>query len=287
LRAFHHFSPNLLCHLNLPWQMSSLQRPSAAQRNSYYSVEASVFLDDYSPEIVRADTLGQKVDGFFKRRKTNWADIQRKSTRRVRPWSPLLDYLWDRRYTLRAVLPITGALLELFLLLFLFCTYYTLPADPVTGAKPPRVADLYATFPFISCVGSQKLALYQGLTFCIVILGITSTAITFYFCRDDLLGWQARRAGLLTSVSGAGLSIWVVFAAATPDRHLHLTVTAVKAITVFCVKTTGMLIDHYDRSKYPGLRQTGVVKVLMWWRIITLAFAFRKFGTIPGLLGWV
>lgn len=252
--------------------MSSLRRPPAAQRNSYYSIEG--YLDDYSPEIVRANTLGQKLDGLFKRRKTNLADIQRRSIRKQRPWTPFLDYLWDRRYFLRALLPITAALLETFLLLFLFCVYFTLPADPVTGEKPPRIAGLYATFPFISCVGSQRLAVYQVLTFCVVVIGIVSTAITFYFTRDDLIGWQTRRAGWLANVSGAGLSIWVVFAAATPDRHLHLTVTAVKAITVFGIKTAGMLVDHYDRSNYPGLRKTGVIQVLKWWRIMTLVIAF-------------
>ena len=255
--------------------MSSLQRPSAGQRTSYFSIEGSAFLDDYSPEIVRANTWGQKVDGLFKRRKTTRADIERRSRRKQRPWTPLIDYLLDRRYPLRALLPIIGVLLEIFLLLYLFCFYYTLPADPQTGAKPPRVAQLYSTFPFISCVGSKRLKLYQGLTFAIVVIGIISTAITFYVNRDDLLGWQTRRTGLLASVVGAGLGIWVVFAAASPDRHLHLLVTAVKATVVFTIKTTGMLIDHYERSTYPALRQTGVVKGMMWWRIITLIIALR------------
>ncbi len=238
-----------------------------------------MFLDDYGPEIVRVYTSGQKTDGLFKRRKTNWADIQRRSERKIRSWTPALDYLWNRRYPLRALIPILAALLEIFLLLFLFCTYYTLPADPVTGQKPPRVSDRYANFPFISCVGSQRLAIYQGLTFAIVFLGITSTAITFYFCRDDLVGWHTRRAGLLASVSGAALNIWVVFAAAVPDQHLHLTVTGAKIIMVFAIKTTGMLIDHYDRSKYPALRRKGLIRVMKWWRIMTLVVAFRKFCT--------
>ncbi|KIW29542.1 uncharacterized protein PV07_05354 [Cladophialophora immunda] len=254
--------------------MSSLRRPAAAQRSSYYAIEGSAFLDDYSPEIVRTGTLGQKVDRLFKRRKTSWQDIERRSERKSRPWNPLLDYLWDHRYPLRALLSITAALLELLLLLFLFCTYYTLPADPHTGAKPPRVADLYSTFPFMSCVGSKKLSVYQSLTFCVVLLGITSTAISFYFTRDDHLGWQTRRAGWLASVVGAGLSIWVVFAAATPNRHLHLLVTAAKAITVFSIKSTGLLVDHLERRKYPALREVGVIKILLWWRAITLVFAF-------------
>ncbi|KAJ9602142.1 hypothetical protein H2200_013262 [Cladophialophora chaetospira] len=255
--------------------MSQLQRQPTAQRHSYYSIEGSVFLDDYGPERVRTNSFDEeKIDGLFRRRKTNWAEFQRRAQPKIRPWTPALEYFWDHRYSLRAVIPILAALLELFLLLFLFCTYYTLPADPVTGEKPPRVSDRYANFPFISCVGSQRLALYQGLTFAIVILSVTSTAITFYFCRDDLLGWHTRRAGLLASVSGAGLNIWLVFAAAVPDQHLHLTVTGAKAVVVFGIKTTGMLIDHYDRSKYPALRQAGVIKVMMWWRIITLVVAF-------------
>ncbi|EXJ76648.1 uncharacterized protein A1O5_01156 [Cladophialophora psammophila CBS 110553] len=254
--------------------MSSLRRPAAAQRSSYYSLEGSAFLDNYTPEIVRAGTLSQKIDGLFKRQKTTWQDIERRFERKSRPWDPVLDYLWDRRYPLRALLPIAAALLELFLLLFLFCTYYTLPADPHTGAKPPRVADLYSIFPFISCVGSKRLSVYQGLTFCVVILSITSTAISFYFNRDDQLGWQTRRTGWLASVVGAGLSIWVVFAAATPDRHLHLLVTAVKAIMIFSIKSTGMLVDHLERRKYPALREVGVIKVLLWWRALTLVFAF-------------
>jgi hypothetical protein len=263
--------------LSLQWQMLSTRRPSNAHRASYYSIEGSAFLDNYAPEIVRNKNISERVDGIFRRRRTTLADIERRSTPKNRSWTPLLNYLWKQRYPLRALLPIVGALLELFLLLYLFCLYYTLPADPVTGAKPPRVSDRYANFPFISCVGSQRLEVYQGLTFAVVILGIASTLITFYFCRDDLLGWQTRRAGLLASVSGAGLSIWTVFAAATPDKHLHLTVTAAKMIVVFGIKTTGMLIDHYDRVQYPALRQTGVVVVMMWWRIITLVIALRKF----------
>ncbi|KIX92480.1 uncharacterized protein Z520_11800 [Fonsecaea multimorphosa CBS 102226] len=254
--------------------MSSLRKPAATQRSSYYSLEGSAFLEDYTPEIVRTGTLSQKVDGLFKRRKTSWQDLERRFERKSRPWNPLVAYLWNRRYPLRALLSITAAFLEVFLLLFLFCTYYTLPADPHTGGKPPRIADLYSTFPFMSCVGSKKLSVYQSVTFCVVLLGITSSTISFYFTRDDQLGWQTRRAGWLASVVGAGLSIWVVFAAANPDKHLHLLVTAVKAITVFCIKSTGLLVDHLERRKYPALREVGVIRVLLWWRAITLVFAF-------------
>ncbi|KAH0841941.1 hypothetical protein FOPE_06898 [Fonsecaea pedrosoi] len=257
--------------------MSLLRGPTSAHRNdrsSYYLGEGSAFLDDYSPQIVRAGTFSQKIDGLFRRRKTNWHDVERRFERKSRPWNPLLDYLWDHRYPLRALLPITAGLLELILVLFLFGTYYTLPADPHTGAKPPRVADLYSTFPFMSCVGSKRLSVYRGLTFCVVFLGITSTAISFYFTRDDQLGWQTRRAGWLASVVGAGLSIWLVFAAATPDKHLHLFVTSVKAITVFSIKSTGLLVDHLERQKYPVLRGLAVIKVLLWWRVVTLGLAF-------------
>jgi len=109
---------------------------------------------------------------------------------------------------------------------------------------------------------------------CVVLINFASTSIGFYRGRDDRIGWQSRRTNWLVSVVSGGLAIWVVFAAANPDTHLHLTVTAAKALSVFCIKTSSWITDHLQRRSYPGLWQTGVVRFLVWWKAITLVVAF-------------
>ena len=260
--------------------MSSFQNSSCAQRRSFYQSEPFTFIDGYSAEIVRSDVPAQKLRRGFQRLETTLEEIERRAKRKPQSWDPLVDYFAARMNFFGALLPITSSLLETLLLLYLFTTYYSFPADPETGARPPRIAELYSTFPFISCVGSKRLPVYQGLTMCVVLLNIISTSITLYRCRDLPFGWHTRRTGYLASVVGAGLSVWLVFAAANPDQHLHLFVAASKAIVIFCIKATGWFVDHLQRVKYPILRQTGVVKFLLWWKVITLTFAFRMSSLI-------
>ncbi|KIX09768.1 uncharacterized protein Z518_00849 [Rhinocladiella mackenziei CBS 650.93] len=258
--------------------MSSFHTTSSAaanpNRSSFYLSESFAFLDDYTRDVVQPDVPASEFDHRFQRRKTTLETIQRRSRRKQRPWNPLVDYLSPRMNVVGALLPITSSFLETVLLLYLFTTYYSFPPDPETGAHPPRIAELYSTFPFISCVGSKRLPIYQGLTMCVVLLNITSTSVTFYRCRDEHIGWQTRRTGYLASVVAAGLSIWVVFAAANPDRHLHLLVTAVKGLAVFCIKATSCFMDHLQRRHYPALRKTGVFNFLLWWKGVTIFLAF-------------
>lgn len=255
--------------------MSPTRRDTSAVRRSWYQSEAASFLDHYSPEIVQHRFTN--FDPHFYRQKTTLDKIAQRSRRQPRPWQPLFDYVDSHWNTIGPLLPITSSFLEISLLLFLFTLYYTLPADPRTGQRPPRIADLYSIFPFISCIGSQRLPVYQGLTMCVVLINLASTSIGFYRGRDDRIGWQSRRTNWLVSVVSGGLAIWAVFAAANPDTHLHLTVTAAKALSVFCIKTSSWITDHLQRRSYPGLWQTGVVRFLVWWKAITLVVAFRTY----------
>ncbi|KIW12081.1 hypothetical protein PV08_09355 [Exophiala spinifera] len=108
---------------------------------------------------------------------------------------------------------------------------------------------------------------------CVVLLNFTSACISLYRGRDELVGWESRRTSWLVSVVSGGLAIWVVFAAANPDRHLHLTVTAAKALSVFCIKVSGWITDHLQRRKYSDLWNIGCVRLLYWWKVATLAVA--------------
>jgi hypothetical protein len=255
---------------------------AGSTRSSWYqSSEASAFLDDYSKDVVALPESGgsgtvPRINRRFQRQKTTWEAIERRSRRTPRPWNPLVDYVADRMYIFGALLPVMSALLEATLLAFLLGTYYTLPPKPGTTTRPPRVAALYSTFPFISCVGSLRLPAYQGMSICVVVLNVTSSSISLYRGRDERIGWQSRRTQFLASVVAAGLGVWVVFAAANPDKHLHLLVTAAKALSVFGIKLTGWLVDHFQRRRYPVLWKAAVVKVLVWWRVIVLSIAFRK-----------
>ncbi|KAK5296891.1 hypothetical protein LTR99_008532 [Exophiala xenobiotica] len=251
--------------------MPQTRQDTSAVRRSWYQSEAASFLDHYSPEIVQRRFTN--LDPHFYRQETTLDKIAQRSRRKRRPWNPLFDYVDSHWNAIGPLLPITASLLEISLLLFLFSLYYTLPADPRTGERPPRIADLYSIFPFISCIGSQRLPVYQGLTMCVVLINFISTSIGFYRGRDDGIGWQSRRTNWLVSVVSGGLAIWVVFAAANPDTHLHLTVTAAKALSVFCIKTSSWITDHLQRRRYPGLWQTGVVKFLVWWKAVTLIVA--------------
>ncbi len=263
----------------MPFSQESASAVGSA-RSSWYQSEASAFLDYNSkdvvvvPEVSRTGTAAP-INRLFQRQRTTREAIERRSQRTPQPWTPLVDYVADRMHIFGALLPLLSALLEATLLSFLLGTYYTLPAQPNSTERPPRIADLYSTFPCISCVGSLRLPTYQGVTLCVVTINVVSSAIALYRGRDERIGWQSRRTQFMASVVAAALGIWVVFAAANPDKHLHLVVTAAKALSVIGVKITGWLVDHFQRQRYPGLRNTTVVKILVRWKISTLAIALR------------
>src|SRR5436853_165210 len=86
------------------------------------------------------------------------------------------------------------SLLELSLLVYFFMTYVFLPRDPKTGAWP-RISPVYSTWPFTSCIGGMRLAVYKAFAFVVASLYQCGSFISLYLTWKKESGYWFRRAG--------------------------------------------------------------------------------------------
>lgn len=166
---------------------------------------------------------------------------------------------------------IATATLQLSLLVYLQLAYLALPRTD-TG-QFPRVEGIYATFPFISCIGSAHLSTYQGFTVVIVILGLTTDATIFYRARFIEIGYWFRRINMLASLLAYALALWLSFAAKNASTRLHLFIIAIHSLAVLTVKISSLATDHCLREAYPALRFDPVAIMIRRWKEATVWFA--------------
>jgi hypothetical protein len=104
--------------------------------------------------------------------------------------------------------------------LFLYI-YLSLPMDPETGTRR-RISPQYSMWPFISCVGSTKLAVFRALSFAIVFCSILAVLLSFWLKYRMGPGYWLLRLQLLQTLAANAFLIWLVFASEDSATHLHL-----------------------------------------------------------------
>jgi hypothetical protein len=191
-----------------------------------------------------------------------------------RPWSAaaivshsISGYLLWIFASLRAI----TAILQLSLLLFLQISYLKLP-QTATG-QLPHLNNLYATYPFISCVGSLHLITYRTLTAVSVTLSITTDSILFYRARHEPIGYYFRRINILSSFLAATLLLYLSYAAKDSETTLHLFLIGMHSLAVLAVKASNLAKDHATRQAYPALRSDPIAHTIRWWKEATVWFA--------------
>jgi hypothetical protein len=170
-----------------------------------------------------------------------------------------------------ACMRLTTATLQLSLLVYLQLAYLALPRSN-TG-QLPRMEGLYATIPFISCIGSLHLSTYQAFTAMIVLLSLTTDSIIFYRAFNNPVAYWFRRINILASLAAYALTLWLSFAAKNASTHLHLTIIALHNLAILIVKTSSLATDHRLRETYPALRYDPIALLIRYWKEATVVFA--------------
>jgi hypothetical protein len=167
---------------------------------------------------------------------------------------------------------LVAAVLESSLLAYFFITYVSLPQDPKTGALP-RISPVYSTWPFISCIGSLRLATYKAFGFVVSALYQSSSIINLYLSWHKKEGYWFRRAGAVTGLASTVLLIWLTFSSANTDNHTHLYITAAKILATLTTKMTILTCDHLDRKAKPILKTIPAAVLLRRWKEVIAALS--------------
>jgi hypothetical protein len=187
----------------------------------------------------------------------------------------IINHLKERRYQLFALIPLLAAMLESSILVYFFVIYISLPSDPITGSLP-RISDVYSTWPFISCVGSLRLAVYRAFAFAVASLYESSSLIGLYLDRNNKVGYWFRRIGALAGLTSTVLLIWLVFASENVETHTHLYIAGVKILATLAAQGSILMCDYRDRKVEPILNTVPAAIMLMRWKAIILALSIRK-----------
>ena len=189
--------------------------------------------------------------------------------------NPALDYLKDSRYNFFATLPLLAAMLEISLLVYFFMTYVSLPRDPKTGALP-RISPVYSTWPFTSCIGGIREAVYKTFAFVVASLYQSGSFTKLYLSWDKESGYWFRRVGAVAGLISSVLLIWLVFSSGNTTTHTHLFVTAAKILATLTVKTNIFVCDYLDRKTTPILKTIPAAIILRRWKEVIAALSFSK-----------
>lgn len=156
--------------------------------------------------------------------------------------------------------------------LFLYI-YLSLPTDPKTGSRK-RISPQYSLWPFVSCIGSTKLAVFRGLSTAIVICSLTAVLLLFYLNHKVKPGYWLRRLQVLITATANAFLIWLVFASEDNATHLHLYIISVRLLLMFTGKCTSWLVALAMRTAHPQLRDDMASKTSYRCKTVLMPFAF-------------
>lgn len=194
---------------------------------------------------------------------------------------PVTIFVKRHKLILACSLPLTTVLLEIPMLSFFLYTYLTLPLDPETGLRP-RLSPFYSIWPFISCVGSIRLAFYQGVSVIGCILTLTAGSISLYWARDVHPGYYLRRFQFFETVMANAFLIALIFASEHVSSDVHLVFVALRLLSLYGIKSTTWLTWKAMRNTYPGLIHDYANAASYYWKIgfMSLAFPFAFLANI-------
>lgn len=184
----------------------------------------------------------------------------------------VLAWIARNKLFLGALLPLFSVLFELTMLSLFLYIYLSLPMDPVTGTRQ-RISPQYSIWPFISCVGSTKLAVFRALSFAIVVCSLMAVSLLFYLNHNVEPGYWLRRLLLLITTTANAFLIWLVFASEDNKTHLHLYIVAIRLLLLFAAKCTAWLIAYAMRVAYPLLREDPAAKTSFRCKMVLMPFA--------------
>lgn len=250
-----------------PSHFSDVNRSSVSQLSSSFY---PILRQNGREESINSTALQQyvKLTGNYQDDQTG---TDPRTTKDGRP--TVYDRLVHRIERIGACLCVCSAMLELVLLVFLFDIYVSFPRDSQTG-RLPRISPVYSIWPFISCVGSERLAVYITFSLLISFLLTIANLVGFYSGRNTRPGYFLRRLRLLISLISSCLFIWLVFASSSTSDHLHLFIVSLRISFLFSNKVISWLIDHRMRIAYPPLRLDYIARFSKWWRNVLLVLAF-------------
>lgn len=165
----------------------------------------------------------------------------------------------------------TTAILHLSLLISLQIAYLKLPRT--TTGQFTHLNNLYATYPFISCVGSLHLTVYRALTALAVTLSITTDLILFHRARHEPAAHHLRRINILSSLLAAILLLYLSYAAKETETSVHLTLIGCHSLAILAAKASNLAKDHSLRHAYLALSIEPIACKIRWWKEATVWFA--------------
>ena len=219
-----------------------------------------------SPLLAQSPQYERVEDGSLARRKGG---------------NPVSGYLNDNRYNVFASVPLLAAVLETSLLVYFFITYVSLPRDPKTGALP-RISPVYSTWPFTSCIGGIRLAVYKTFAFVVASLYQCGSFIGLYLMWKKESGYWFRRVGAVAGFTSSVLLICLAFSSGNTETHTHLFLTAAKILATLTVKTNFLICDYLDRKAKPILNTIPAAIILRRWKEVIAGLSFGNLYPFGG-----
>ena len=83
-----------------------------------------------------------------------------------------------------------------------------------------------------------------------------------------------RRSVWIFTLIVYGLGTWAVVASKDVDRTLHLFATATELASMYTLKGLAFSMEHVTRLRFRSTFTVWAIRADMWWKIITMCFAF-------------
>ena len=164
------------------------------------------------------------------------------------PKKPSILRTWLRRYRrfVLALPPILAVTIWLCMLTYFLIYYLTLPRT--ANGQRPRISSAYSTWPYISCIGANRLPVFRACCTTVSFLLTTTFASLWYLGRRINVGSRFR-LGTLVLVSLSDLFLILLsFASINSSGRIHLVFTSIQIFAMAFGKGSDYMMNRLMRA---------------------------------------
>lgn len=190
----------------------------------------------------------------------------------------LKDFLRHHANALLALPNLLATVLWLAMLAYFLAWYITRPLNE--KGQYPQICANFSLWPYISCIGEKKLAIFQGVCIAMAALVIISFVLLCYLGNSITPGRWMRRTSMTCALVSSSSLIALSFMTVDTAPRKHLAATSLSIFSMGATKffdwISNILVRRRFKRRIGGTCRVRPLEVSRWLKTCVAAFAMGK-----------
>jgi hypothetical protein len=172
--------------------------------------------------------------------------VQKPEPSSIRLIATRLTFTPRQRRLARSAPPLVAVVLWSAMMIYFMIYYLTLPRD--AEGHLPRISPQYAVWPYISCIGANRLNVFQGIC-AAVASAVTVTFIYYWFSgRHIIVGRRIRFGIVILALLSNIFLVLLSYASIDVNGRKHLVYTSLQIWFMGTVKFSDFIMNEFMRA---------------------------------------